>query len=211
MHYLGVNVIDLSGKLIVLEGLDFTGKSTQARLLARRLEASGCRVVLTGEPGGTPIGESIRRTLLSPEHRGTLLPISELLLFMTSRAQHTHEVILPALQSGKTVVSSRYRLSSLAYQGFGRGIDLDLIRRLNDEATLGKEADLTFLIDIPVESALARRRGEGDRIEAETAEFYARVRDGFLELTKDDPRVHRIDGTSSVDATAAAIARCIGL
>jgi dTMP kinase len=206
-----VSGIDLSGKLIVFEGLDFTGKSTQARLLARRLAATGHRVVLTGEPGGTPIGESVRKILLSPEHRETLLPISELLLFMTSRAQHTLEVILPALASGKTVVSSRYRLSSLAYQGYGRGIDVELIHRLNEEATLGREADVTIWIDIPVESALARRRGEGDRIEAETADFYARVRQGFLELTDGDPRVHRIDGTSNVDATAGAVARCIGL
>jgi dTMP kinase len=206
-----VNGIDLSGKLIVFEGLDFTGKSTQARLLAKRVEAAGYPIVLTGEPGGTPVGESVREILLSPRHRATLLPFSELLLFIASRAQHTREVILPALDSGKTVICSRYRLSSLAYQGYGRGIDLALIRRLNDEATRGREADVTLLIDIPVEAALARRRGEADRIEAETTEFYARVRRGFLELTQDDPRVHRIDGTSSVDATAAAVARCIGL
>jgi dTMP kinase len=206
-----VTGFDLCRKLIVFEGLDFTGKSTQARLLAQRLDRKGVSVVLTGEPGGTAIGESIRSILLSSGHRDTLLPISELLLFMASRAQHTVEVILPALAAGRTVISSRYRLSSLAYQGYGRGIDLELIHRLNEEATLGKQADFTLLIDVPVEAALGRRRGEGDRIEAETVEFYGRVRRGFLELTEGDARVYRIDGRLSVEETAASVARSLRL
>jgi dTMP kinase len=179
--------------------------------LAQRLDRKGVSVVLTGEPGGTAIGESIRSILLSSGHRDTLLPISELLLFMASRAQHTVEVILPALAAGRTVISSRYRLSSLAYQGYGRGIDLELIHRLNEEATLGKQADFTLLIDVPVEAALGRRRGEGDRIEAETVEFYGRVRRGFLELTEGDARVYRIDGRLSVEETAASVARSLRL
>jgi len=205
-----VDGIDLTGKLIVFEGLDFTGKTTQARLLARRLEDAGCRVVLTGEPGGTAVGNAVREILLSRRNLGTLDSFAELLLFLTSRAQHAREVVLPALEQGKTVISSRYRLSSLAYQGYGRGIDLDLIERLNAEATRGREADITFLIDVPVDVALARKRSERDRIEAEAEEFYRRVRQGFLDLTADDPRVHRIDGTGDVAATAAAVARCLG-
>ncbi len=130
---------------------------------------------------------------------------------MTSRAQHVREVILPALAAGKTVLSSRYRLSSLAYQGYGRGLDLDLIQRLNEESTHGREADITFLIDAPAAAALGRKRGRGDRIEAETLEFYERVRRGFLELTAGDPRVARIDGTLPVDAIATDIARRLGL
>ncbi len=206
-----VGGIELAGKLIVFEGLDFTGKTTQARLLARRLRDEGCEAVLTGEPGGTAVGNAVREILLSRRNSGTLDDFAELLLFLVSRAQHASEVVLPALDQGKTVVSSRYRLSSLAYQGYGRGIDLGLIERLNDEATRGRRADITFLIDVPVEDALARKRGDRDRIEAEAVEFYQRVRRGFLELTADDPSVHRIDGTGDVDATAAAVAGCLGL
>jgi dTMP kinase len=203
--------IDLSGKLIVFEGLDFTGKSTQVARLGERLRAAGVDVVLTGEPGGTEIGASVRRILLSPAYRETLTPLSELLLFMTSRAQHVREVVLPSLAAGRTVVSSRYRLSSLAYQGYGRGLDLELIRRLNEESTCGREADITFLIDAPAATALGRKRGDGDRIEAETIEFYERVRRGFLELTSGDPHVHLLDGTLSVDAMAEEVARLLDL
>ncbi len=145
--------------------------------------------------------------LLSPAYRDSLTPLSELLLFMTSRAQHVSQVVLPALQAGRTVVSSRYRLSSLAYQGYGRGLDLDLIRQLNDATTRGLEADITILIDAPAGVVLARKRGRGDRIEAETVEFYERVRRGFLELTEGDPRVHRVDGGLPVEAIAEDIAR----
>jgi len=130
---------------------------------------------------------------------------------MTSRAQHVAELVLPSLAAGKTVVSSRYRLSSLAYQGYGRGLDLDLVRRLNDAATRGREADLTFLLDAPAELVLGRKRGRKDRIEAETLEFYERVRRGFLELTHDDPHVIQVDGTRPVDAIAADVARHLGL
>ncbi len=126
---------------------------------------------------------------------------------MTSRAQHVSEVVLPALAAGKTVVSSRYRLSSLAYQGYGRGLDLDLIRCLNDASTCGREADITFLIDAPSAVVLARKRGRGDRIEDQAIEFYERVRHGFLELTEGDPRVCRVDGTLPVDDIAEDVAR----
>ncbi len=180
-------------------------------LLGDRLRSRGLDVVLTGEPGGTEIGSSVRRILLSPAHRETLTPLSELLLFMTSRAQHVREVVLPSLAAGKTVVSSRYRLSSLAYQGYGRGLDLGLIRRLNEESTCGREADITFLIDAPAVTVLARKRGDRDRIEAETIEFYDRVRRGFLELTTGDPRVHCVDGTQSATAIAAQVARLLDL
>ena len=180
-------------------------------LLGERLRRAGHDVVLTGEPGGTEIGMSIRRILLSPNYRETLTPLSELLLFMTSRAQHVREVLLPSLEAGKTVVSSRYRLSSLAYQGYGRGLELDLIRRLNDDSTRGRQADVTFLIDAPVATVLGRKRGRGDRIEAETIDFYERVRHGFLGLTDGDPRVHRLDGTLPVEAVADDVAHRLGL
>jgi dTMP kinase len=203
-----VGAIDLAGKLITLEGLDFTGKSTVARLLERRLREVGLDVVRTREPGGTAVGERVRRLLLAREH-GEMLPLSELLLFMVSRAQHAHEVILPSLREGKTVLTSRYRLSSMAYQGFGRGLDLELIRDLNDAATEGREADLTFLIDVPVEVALNRKRGEGDRIEREDERFYQRVRDGYLRLAAQDPRVQIVDGTQPVEGVCADVAESL--
>ena len=198
--------IDLSGKLIALEGLDFTGKSSLTPRIAQRLRAAGYTVVTSREPGGTPIGERVRSILLSREETG-LLPLSELLLFMVSRAQHTHEVILPALAKGNTVITSRYRLSSLAYQGYGRGLDLELIRMLNDDATKGRKADITFLIDVPVEVALARRSEAADRIEQEGIEFYERVRRGYLELAVGDPGVVVIDGTAPLEHVSEEIAR----
>ena len=196
--------IDLAGKLITLEGLDFTGKSTVARLLETRLLDAGHVVIVTGEPGGTPVGERVRSLLLTREH-AEMLPLSELLLFMVSRAQHTHEVILPALQEGKTVLTSRYRLSSLAYQGYGRGIDLELIRTLNDAATEGREADIAFLIDVPVEVALGRKHGEGDRIEGAGDPFYQRVRSGYLQLAAENAHVQTVDGTRPVERVCSDI------
>jgi dTMP kinase len=205
-----VIAIDLAGKLIVFEGIDFTGKSTQVDLLKKRLQEKGCDVVTTREPGGTPIGERVREILLSRKN-AEILPLSELLLFIISRAQLYTEVIEPALKTGKIVLASRHRLSSMAYQGYGRGIDLKLIRRLNDSSTKERKPDITFLIDLPAEMALARKRGQGDRIEAETESFYRRVRRGYLELTENDPSVVPIDGTQSVKAIAQVIASFLNL
>ena len=198
--------IELRGKFIVFEGLDFTGKSTQVKLLADRLGQTGYPVTTTREPGGTTLGEQVREIILSNKNT-ELLPLAELLLFVTCRAQLCTEVIVPALQERRVVVSSRYRLSSLAYQGYGRGIDVDLIRRLNEAATNGLQPDLTFLIDLPEEIALARKQGEGDRIEVENLTFYRRVREGYLELVQQDPRIVRIDGTLSVQEIAGEVAR----
>jgi len=207
---LGVSKIELRGRLIVFEGLDFTGKSTQVRLLAERLRARGLPVVTTREPGGTPLGEEVRRLLLSRKSTD-LLPLSELLLLITCRAQVYSQVIKPGLAERAVVVSSRYRLSSLAYQGYGRGLDLELIRQLNEAATEGRRPDITFLIDLPAELALARRKGEGDRIEGEDLEFYRRVRRGYLELTHGDPTVVVIDGRRSVQEIASEVAARLGL
>ena len=204
-----MDAIDLSGKLIVFEGIDASGKSTQARLLAERLSALGIPVVSTREPGGTPIAEVIREVLLKNEH-SEMLPLSELLLFIVSRTQNTHEVIAPALRTGKTVVASRYRMSSLAYQGYGRGIDLELVRRLNEAATGGQKADVTFLVDLPVGMALARKK-DADRIEDESLGFHQRVRDGFLELAREDESVRVLDGCQSPERIAEDVASCLGL
>ena len=201
-----MSAIDLKGKLIAFEGIDTSGKSTQARRLVKRLIEIGYSVVSTGEPGGTPIGNSVRSILLSRQHE-SLLPFSELLLFIVSRAQNTHEVIAPALRAGKTVVASRYRMSSVAYQGYGRGIDLDLIRSLNETAACGLHPDVTFLIDIPAEIAVGRKTTEGDRIEVESMEFHRRVRQGFLELAEQDPNAIVIDGDRTHEEIAKDVAR----
>ena len=176
--------MDLRGKFIVFEGIDFSGKSTQARILAGRLRQVGFDVVLTREPGGTKIGEKLRSIILAVDDNYSLLPLSELLLFITSRAQLCAEVIRPALAAKKTVISSRYILSSLAYQGYGRGIDLELITQLNEAATEGLKPDVTFFIDVPVDIALARRRAKSDRIEREEASFYEAVRHGYFKAIK---------------------------
>ena len=204
-----MNAIDLKGKLIVFEGIDSSGKSTQMGLLADRLRNAGLQVVTTREPGGTPIAESVRAILLERQH-SALQPLSELLLFMVSRAQNTEEVIRPALRAGKTVVASRYRMSSLTYQGYGRGIDLALIRKLNDAVTSGQQPDVTFLVDLPAEVAVARK-AENDRIEQESIDFHRRVRAGYLELAEKDPTVYIVDGTESVEAVAEAVAKRLEL
>jgi dTMP kinase len=194
----------------VFEGIDFTGKSTQTLLLAKRLRDNDYDVVTTREPGGTSIGERVREILLSRKN-AEILPLSELLLFIISRAQLYTEVIEPALKEGKIVLSSRHRLSSMAYQGYGRGIDLKLIRRLNDLATKERRPDITFLIDLPAEMALARKQGKGDRIEDEAVTFYNRVRQGYLELVKEDRSIVCIDGTQSVETIADLIAASLEL
>ncbi len=201
-----MSAIDLKGKLIAFEGIDTSGKSTQARRLVKRLIDIGYSVVSTGEPGGTPIGNSVRSILLSRQHE-SLLPFSELLLFIVSRAQNTHEVIVPALREGKTVVASRYRMSSMAYQGYGRGIDLELIRSLNETAACGLHPNVTFLIDIPAEVAIQRKTTEQDRIEVESLEFHRRVRQGFLELAEGDPNAIVIDGDRAHEEIAKDVAR----
>ncbi|MFH1609779.1 MAG: dTMP kinase [Candidatus Bipolaricaulota bacterium] len=176
---------------IVLEGPDASGKSTQVGLLARALEDRGIPVVATREPGGTPLGERLRELLLSPD--SPMGPLTELLLMMGDRHEHVEKVIRPALGDGKWVVCSRYTLSSLAYQGWGRGLDLDLIRRLNQLATGGLEPDHVFLLDLPPQVAYERTR-ERDRFEGEGLAFFTQVRVGYLELIRSVPRAHAIDG-----------------
>lgn len=202
--------IELRGKLIVFEGLDFTGKSTQVEILGKYLQEMDLPVTTTREPGGTVLGEAVRSVILSNEHT-ELLPLSELSLFITCRAQLSAEVIEPALNAGHVVVSSRYRLSSHAYQGYGRGLDLSLIERMNEIATSGRQPDLTFLLDLPAEKALERRGKVRDRIEQEDLAFYRRVRTGYLELTRGDPSVHLLDATTTINEIAHEVLTCLGL
>ena len=170
---------------IVFEGGDGSGKSTQSRALYRRLQRRGYSTILTHEPGGTPVGESIRRWL---KGRQTLSPLSELLLFEAARAQLTVSVIRPALEQETTVISDRFTASTVAYQGYGRELDLDLIGQLNLVASEELDADLTVLLDLPIEVSLARKdRAGSDRFDTASVEFHRRVRQGYLAQAEADP------------------------
>jgi dTMP kinase len=176
------------GLLITLEGGEGSGKSTQAQDLKELLEAKGFTVTLTREPAGCPLGRRVRELLTDPSLE--LDPRSELLLFAAARAQHVAEVIRPALERGEVVICDRFSDSSVAYQGYGRGLSLDDVRLANGIASQGLVPDLTVLLDVPVEVGLARKAGEDapDRIGQEGPEFHERVRQGYLALAAAEPR-----------------------
>ena len=175
-----------AGLLITFEGGDGAGKSTQARRLRNRLARAGHPVRLVAEPGGTILGQRLRRLLKFS--RQEITPQAELLLFLASRAQLTQEVILPALAQGAIVVCDRYADSTAAYQGYGRGLDLENIHRLNASATQGLCPSLTVLLDVHPEEGLQRRAPEArDRMERDVAGFHARVREGYRELARNEP------------------------
>ncbi|MDW8107241.1 MAG: dTMP kinase [Armatimonadota bacterium] len=170
-------------RFITFEGIEGAGKTTLANHLAQWLQAQGIPVLLTREPGDSPIGESLRPLLL---HQ-TIDPYTELFLFLADRREHTLRVIQPALHAGTWVLCDRYADSTLVYQGYGRGLDLALIRQLNDLATGGLTPDLTVLIDLPVEVALARANAP-NRFEAETVAFHQRIREGYLQEAAHAPK-----------------------
>lgn len=191
---------------ICFEGPEGCGKTTQARRLAAALESQGRRVRLTREPGGTPIAEQVRGVLLSPENGG-MLPATEALLYLAARAQHTADVIRPALAAGITVVCDRYTDSTLAYQGYGHGLPLAVLERMDAFATGGLRPDLTVYLDVPVTVGLARKRGqEWNRLEDMTVAFHERVRAGYHALIERSPERYLVlDGEQPVEHLAAAI------
>ena len=194
------------GRFITFEGGEGCGKSTQVKRLPAALEAAGVEVVLTREPGGTWLSEEIRH-LIKDQMTDPPCDRSELLLFLAARAQLVKNVIRPALEAGKWVVSDRFSDSTLAYQGYGRGLPLDILRTANDFACDGLKPDLTLLLDVAPETAAARMRKReaatntsADRMELAGAAFHARLRAGFAELAKAEPeRIVTIDANGSVD------------
>ncbi|MGQ9477363.1 MAG: dTMP kinase [Candidatus Bipolaricaulia bacterium] len=195
-----------AGLLIAIEGLDGSGKTTQARLLVEHLRNRGKEVLLVGEPGTTPAGLAIREILL--DHGREIAPLTELLLYEASRAQLVKEVIEPALKAGKIVVADRFALSSLAYQGYGRGLPLRLVQKLNEVATGGLEPDLTILLDISPEEGL-RRKGFLDRMEGSGLEFYRRVREGYLRSVPRPPRGQVLDAHAGAEELFQRIAALV--
>lgn len=198
---------------VTFEGIEGCGKSTQARRLAARLQREGLSCLLTLEPGGTPIGQKIRRILLDQDHND-LSPFSELLLYEADRAQHVEQVIRPALARNQWVICDRFFDATTVYQGVARGQDLDMVRFLNEKASLGMRPDRTFLIDCPVEigleRALKRNAALGDpgqdRFEKEKLQFHAAVREGYLSLAKNEPRRFVVlDGTLGESSLEAMI------
>jgi dTMP kinase len=196
---------------ISFEGPDGGGKSTQARLLVDHLKGRGLNVLLTREPGGTPIGDQIRRTLMDLGNAG-MDPRTEILLFSASRAQIVHQVIRPHLEAGGVVVCDRFYDSTLAYQGYGHGLDLDALRTITKFATGGLRPGLTLLLDLPAEAGLERRRsgGQWNRLDAYDLAFHQRVRQGYFELAKTEPeRWVRVDATQPVDEVQAAVRQAV--
>ncbi|MCK4404394.1 MAG: dTMP kinase [candidate division Zixibacteria bacterium] len=194
----------MAGFFITFEGIDFCGKTTQARRLDFYLRRKGYNVILVREPGGDRIAERIRRILLSKKN-SEMTAVTELLLYEAARSQLTQRVISPALKEGKVVVCDRYSDSSLAYQGYGRGLDKKMIKYLNSVFTFGLLPDLTILLDVPVKTSFKRRKKEKrdkDRLEKERFEFHQRIREGYLTIARQNrKRIKVIDGTENIDKT----------
>jgi dTMP kinase len=191
---------------ITFEGIDGSGKTTQAERLAASLRRNGREVTLVREPGGTPVGERVRSILLDVQH--PVAPIAEVMLFSAARAQLASDVIRPALAAGGVVVADRFYDSTTAYQGGGRGLfDAGWMESLHARVTGGLTPDLTFLIDVPVDVAVERRSGRDiDRMEAGGSAFFERVRNAYLDLARRHrERVHLIDGTRPPEEIGAEI------
>jgi dTMP kinase len=196
----------VSGTFITFEGIDGSGKSTQLRLLAKYLEEVGCEVVLTREPGGTPVGIRLRGALLDAHEE--VDPLTELLVFAADRAQHVRRVLRPAIKAGRVIISDRYADATVAYQGAGRGFSPELIAEIIELATEGLKPDLTLLFDLSVAESTARtsRRSDGkhkgDRLDAESSDFHVRVRDAYLELARAEPeRVQIVETNRPAEET----------
>jgi dTMP kinase len=203
------------GLFITLEGIEGSGKTTQAAILADGLRKSGRRVMVTHEPGGTRAGELIRAIFLDPNV--SLAPAAELFLVLADRAEHVREKLKPALEAGEIVISDRYADSTTAYQGHGRGFEAKLLAELNRVASDSVMPDLTIVLDLPVETGIARTRKRAagsargaDRFEGEELAFHQRVRDGFLAVARAEPRrVVVIDASPAIEAVSREVRRAV--
>jgi dTMP kinase len=201
----------MKGFFISFEGIEGTGKSTQSKLLAESLRGNGHTVIQTMEPGGTKISLKIRELLLSLESR-EMDHVTELLLYNAARSQHIKEVIEPALKKGNIVITDRFSDSTVAYQGYARGIDLQLIESLDMIATGKLRPDITILFDIDVRTGLARNKelGKSDRLELEDIAFHEKVRKGFIQIANREPgRVKVVDCSESLDSVHQKVVKII--
>ncbi len=199
-----------AGILIAFEGPEGGGKSTQMARVAELLRRDGRRVEVTFEPGATALGVGLRETLLHARAEAAPAPLAELFLYLADRAQHVRECIAPALADGAVVLIDRFSASTIAYQGYGRGLDLDQVVRADAWARDGLTPHLTLLLDLPVRLGLARARGDNDRFHVEQEAFHERVRQGFLALAAADPDGWRVlDATQPADAVHAQVLAAI--
>ncbi|MBD2253431.1 dTMP kinase [Nostoc parmelioides] len=199
----------MGGRFIVFEGVEGCGKTSQMQLCAEWLQSLGISVVLTREPGGTELGVDLRRLLLQKAEDKPIAEVTELLLYAADRAQHVAQELKPKLAQGKYILCDRYVDSTIAYQGYGRNLDMNLIHQLNDIATGGLTSDITIWLDVDVEVGLARKQGENaglDRIEQETIAFHRRVQQGYADLAASSPsRIIRVDGQLSKETVHKTI------
>ncbi len=204
--FIKYNSMKKKGLFIVFEGPDKSGKTTQAKLLENYLNEKKYKVILTREPGGTQISEKIRRLILDPQN--LISPLCELLLYEASRADHVENLIKPALNKGYIVISDRFTIASLVYQGYARGLGIDLVEKLNMIATNGVKADIVFGFDISVEDYYQRSKVFlKDRIEMENKQFIAKVITGYKKIYRKNRNIKVIDATKSIDEIHSLIVR----
>lgn len=197
------------GLFITFEGGDGCGKTTQIKLLEEYLKNKGYETLLTREPGAKGLGEKIREILLN--YDGEVSPRCESFLFLADRAQNIDCIVKPALEKGVIVICDRHTDSSVAYQGYGRGLDIDRINMLNNLATSGLKPDLTIVLDVDVETSQARVGSQKDRMESAGIEFFKRVRQGYLEIAKKEPeRVKVVDSTQSIEDIHKKVLELVG-
>ncbi len=200
----------MRGIFITLEGMDGCGKSTQIEMLAFALESRGLDLIITREPGGTPVGESVRDLLISDASVG-ITAATELFLIVGARAQHVAELIKPGVAVGKIIISDRYTDSTVAFQGYGRGLDLSMIDEMNELATGGLRPDLTILLDLDPEVARSRLNarpmsGWMGAVDEEKLEFHTRVREGYLNLAaREADRIRVVEASGSLEETHAQV------
>jgi dTMP kinase len=192
------------GILITMEGIDGSGKTTQARFLKNYFEKKGFNAVFTKEPGGTLLGKRVREILLTEE----MNPVSEFLLFASDRREHVEKVILPALNAGNIIISDRFHDSSVAYQGYGRGVSLDFINYVHRKILENLLPDITFIVDVPPVIGLGRL-GKTDRIERSGINFLKKVREGYLEMASKERRFFVVDGTKEKETVHKEIVKVV--